>query len=171
VCWNPAVPPPPAAGGEEGRPVAWVGVVAGVVSGVVAGVVSGVVAGVVAGVVLFAPSEALPGVVVVAPVCGDGDGEVVPGEHAETAAKTSTVIVAQPTMVSIALRLARAAASRTFMPPPHASRQVAELFSGPGTGKQRRKGARMPTGRWPKADPAKPAATMMMPMDGGHTMK
>jgi len=145
-----------------------VGVPVGVVD---SGDVSGVVAGVVAGVVPLAPSEAPPGLLVVAPDCGDGDGEVVADEHAETAAKTSTVIVAQPTMVSIALRLARAKASRTFMQPPHASRQVAALFSGPGTGNRRRQGARMTTGRWPKAGPPKPAATMMMPMDGGHTMK
>jgi hypothetical protein len=136
----------------------------------VAGVVSGVVAGVVAGVVLssaWAPFVPF----VVAGDCDDGDGEVVAGEHAETAAKTSTVIAAQPMMVSIAPRLARASASRTFMQPPHASRQVTALFSGPGTGNRHRNGARMTTGRWPKAGSPKPAATLMMPMDGGHTMK
>ncbi|HKA94937.1 MAG TPA: hypothetical protein VKD66_01620 [Streptosporangiaceae bacterium] len=162
------MPPPPAAGGEEGRPVAWVGVPVGVVD---AGDVSGVVAGEVAGVLVLAPSEPLPAPSDVAGDCDDGDGVVVEGEHAETAAKTSTVIVAQPMMVSVALRLTRATASRTFMRPPHASRQVAALFSGPGTRNRRRKGARMTTGRWPKAGPRKPAATMMMPMDGGHTMK
>jgi len=167
VCWNPAVPPPPAAGGEEGRPVACVGVPVGVVD---AGDVSGVVAGVVAGVVLSS-AGALPVPFVVAGDCDAGDGEVVAGEHAETAATTSTVIAAQPMMASIAPRLVRATLSRTFMQPPDASRQVTVLFSGPGTRNRRRNGARMTTGRWPKAGSPKPAATMMMPMDGGHTMK
>jgi hypothetical protein len=169
ACWNPAVPPPPAAGGEEGRPVDPLGVVAGVVSGVVAGVVSGVVTG----VVPLASGEALPVSLEATGGPGDGDppGEGVEDEQAETAAEMSIAMVAQPMMVSIALSLTRATAGRTFMEPPHASRQVAALFSGYGTRNRHRKGARATTGRWPKAGPRKPAATRVKPIDGGHTMK
>lgn len=122
------MPPPPAAGGEEGRPVDPLGVVAGVVSGVVAGVVSGVVTG----VVPLASGEALPVSLEATGGPGDGDppGEGVEDEQAETAAEMSIAMVAQPMMVSIALSLTRATAGRTFMEPPHASRQVAALFSG-----------------------------------------
>jgi hypothetical protein len=167
ACWNPAVPPPPAAGGEEGRPVDPLGVVADGVG------VSGVVAGVVAGVVPLASGEALPVSLEATGGPGDGDppGEGVEDEQAETAAEMSIAMVAQPMMVSIALSLTRATAGRTFMEPPHASRQVAALFSGYGTRNRHRKGARATTGRWPKAGPRKPAATRVKPIDGGHTMK
>ena len=165
ACWNPAVPPPPAAGGEEGRPVDPLGVVADVVG------VSGVVAGVVAGVVPLASGEALPVSLEAIGGPGDGDAEVVEDEQAETAAEMSIAMVAQPMMVSIALSLTRATAGRTFMEPPHASRLVAALFSGHRTRNRQRKGARATTGRWPKAGPRKPAATRVKPMDGGHTMK
>ena len=167
MCWNPAVPPPPAAGGEEGRPVDQ-GVVAGVV---VAGVVSGVVSGELGGVLLLVSGGVL--LVSVEAMGGPGDGvaELVEDEQAETAAEMSIAMVAQPMMVSIALSLTRATAGRTLMAPPHASRQVAALFSGHSTRNRHRKGARATTGRWPKAGPRKPAATRVKPMDGGHTMK
>jgi hypothetical protein len=158
------VPPPPAAGGEEGRPVDPLGVVADVVG------VSGVDVGELAGVVLVASGDALPVSLEAIGGPGDGDAEVVEGEQAETAAEMSIAMMAQPMMVSIALGLTRAAVGRTLMEPPHASQQVAALFSGPSTRNRLRKGARVTAGRWPKADPRKPAATKVMPMDGGHTM-
>ena len=132
------------------------------------------------------------------PVCGPGEpvavplddsggvGEVLsPGENeddpvetgpdlpvqAETDAEASMVMVPQPMMVSIALSPVPAILVRTFMEPPHASRQVADQFSGYSTRNRHRKGARVTTGRWPKAGPRKPAATRVKPMDGGHTMK
>jgi hypothetical protein len=101
---------------------------------------------------------------------GDGDAEVVEDEQAETAAETRIAMMVQPRMASIALSLTRAKVRRTLMEPPHASTQVAELFSGPSTGNRLRREGRVTTGRWPKADPRKPATTKVMPMDGGHTM-
>lgn len=168
MCWNPAVPPPPAAGGEEGRPVDPVGGVVGElgVSGVDDGGLGGVllVSGEASGEALLVSLEAMGGP-------GDGVAELVEDEQAETAAEMIIAMVAQPMMVSIALSLTRATAGRNFMAPPHASRQVAALFSGHSTRNRHRKGARVTTGRWPKAGPRKPAATRVKPMDGGHTMK
>jgi hypothetical protein len=171
ACWNPAVAPPPAAGGEEGRPVDPLGVVADVVG--VSGVVAGVVAGEVAGVLVLVSGGGLPVSLEATGGPGDGDppGEGVEAEQADTAAEMSIATVAQPMMASIALSLTRATAGRTFMEPPDASRQVAALFSGHSTRNRHRKGAHVTTGRWPKADPRKPAATKVMPIDGGHTMK
>jgi hypothetical protein len=171
ACWNPAVAPPPAAGGEEGRPVDPLGVVADVVG--VSGVVAGVVAGEVAGVLVLVSVGGLPVSLEATGGPGDGDppGEGVEAEQADTAAEMSIATVAQPMMASIALSLTRATAGRTFMEPPDASRQVAALFSGHSTRNRHRKGAHVTTGRWPKADPRKPAATKVKPIDGGHTMK
>jgi hypothetical protein len=168
-CWNPAVPPPPAAGGEEGRPVDPVAVVAGEVgvSGLVAGEVG--VSGLDAGG-LFSCGDALPVWLEATGGPGDGDAEVVEDEQADTAAQTSIAMMAQPMMVSIALSLTRARAGRTLMEPPHTSTQVAERFSGPSTGNRYRKEGRVTTGRWPKAGPRILAAAKVMPMDGGHTM-
>ncbi len=160
------MPPPPAAGGEEGRPVDPLGVPGVVVDELgVSGVDDEL-----AGVLLLASGEALPVPLEAMGGPGDGDAEVVEDEQAETAAETSIAMVAQPMMVSIALSLTRATIGRTLMEPPHASQQVATLFSGPSTRNRLRKGPRVTTGRWPKADPRKPAATKVMPMDGGHTM-
>jgi len=173
VCWNPAVPPPPAAGGEEGRPVAGVsGDDAGEDAGELA-CVSGDDAGELGGLLLFEFGEALPECPEATGGPGDGDppGEGVEAEQADTATEMSIAKVAQPMMASIALSLTRATAGRTFMEPPHASRQVADQFSGYSTRNRHRKGARVTTGRWPKAGPRKPAATRVKPMDGGHTMK
>src|SRR6266516_2999405 len=156
ACWNPAVPPPPAAGGEEGRPVDPLGV--SVVVGGVLGV-SGVDVGEPAGVLPLASGEALPVSLEAIGGPGDGDAEVVEDEQAETAAEMSIAMVAQPMMVNIALSLTRATAGRTLMEPPHASQQVAAPFPGPSTGNRHRRGARVTTGRWPKAGPRKPAAT------------
>ena len=158
ACWNPAVPPPPAAGGEEGRPVAPVGVPDAVV-------------GELGGLLPLASGEALPVSLEAIGGPGDGDAEVVEDEQAETAAEMSIAMVAQPMMVSIALSLTRATVGRTLMEPPHASQQVAALFSGYSTRNRHRRGARVTTGRWPKAGPRKPAATRVKPIDGGHTMK
>jgi hypothetical protein len=168
VCWNPAVPPPPAAGGDEGRPVDPLGV-----SDVGELGVSGDDDGELGGLLPLESGEALPLSLEATGGPGDGDppGEGVEAEQADTAAETSIATVAQPMMVSIALSLTRATAGRTFMEPPHASRQVAALFSGHSTRSRHRKGARATTGRWPKAGPRKPAATRVKPMDGGHTMK
>jgi hypothetical protein len=168
ACWNPAVPPPPAAGGEEGRPVAPVGVPDAVVGELG---VSGDDDGELGGLLPLASGEALPVSLEAIGGPGDGDAEVVEDEQAETAAEMSIAMVAQPMMVSIALSLTRATVGRTLMEPPHASQQVAAPFPVPSTGNRLRKGARLTTGRWPKADPRKPAATKVMPMDGGHTMK
>ena len=167
------MPPPPAAGGEEGRPVA--GDDAGV-SGDDAGelaCVSGDDAGELGGLLPFESGEGLPVCLEATGGPGDGDppGEGVEAEQADTAAEMSIATVAQPMMASIALSLTRATAGRTFMEPPHASRQVEALFSGYSTRNRHRKGARVTTGRWPKAGPRKPAATRVKPMDGGHTMK
>src|SRR6266480_622215 len=169
VCWNPAVPPPPAAGGEEGRPVAGV---SGDDAGELA-CVSGDDAGELGGLLPFEFGEALPECPEATGGPGDGDppGEGVEAEQADTATEMSIAKVAQPMMASIALSLTRATAGRTFMEPPHASRQVADQFSGYSTRNRHRKGARVTTGRWPKAGPRKPAATRVKPMDGGHTMK
>ncbi len=170
VCWNPAVPPPPAAGGEEGRPVAPVGVPDAVVGELG---VSGDDDGELGELLPLESGEALPLSLEATGGPGDGDppGEGVEAEQADTAAEKSIAMVAQPMMASIALSLTRATAGRTFMEPPHASRQVAALFSGHSTRNRHRKGARVTTGRWPKAGPRKPAATRVKPMDGGHTMK
>lgn len=126
------MPPPPAAGGEEGRPVA--GDDAGV-SGDDAGelaCVSGDDAGELGGLLPFEPGEGLPVCLEATGGPGDGDppGEGVEAEQADTAAEMSIAMVAQPMMASIALSLTRAMVGRTFMEPPHASRQVEALFSG-----------------------------------------
>jgi hypothetical protein len=170
VCWNPAVPPPPAAGGEEGRPVAGV---AGDDAGELGGVVSGDDAGELGGLLPPESGEALPECLEATGGPGDGDppGEGVEAEQADTTAEMSIATVAQPMMASIALSLTRATAGRTFMEPPHASQQVAALFSGYSTRNRHRRAARVTTGRWPKAGPRKPAATRVKPIDGGHTMK
>ena len=176
VCWNSAVPPPPAAGGEEGRPVAGVSGDDAAVSGDDAGelaCVSGDYAGELGELLPFESGEELPEWLEATGGPGDGDppGEGVEAEQADTATEMSIAKVAQPMMASIALSLTRATAGRTFMEPPHASRQVADQFSGYSTRNRHRKGARVTTGRWPKAGPRKPAATRVKPMDGGHTMK
>jgi hypothetical protein len=169
VCWNPAVPPPPAAGGEEGRPVAGV---SGDDAGELA-CVSGDDAGELGELLPFESGEALPECLEATGGPGDGDppGEGVEAEQADTAAEMSIATVAQPMMASIALSLTRATAGRTFMEPPHASQQVAALFSGYSTRNRHRSAARVTTGRWPKAGPRKPAATRVKPIDGGRTMK
>jgi hypothetical protein len=188
ACWNPAVPPPPAAGAAEGRPVDPLcapGVVddplcaPGVVDDPLCapGVVDdplcapAVVVSELCGVLLFAEAPLLWPEATGGPGDGDPPGEGVEAEQADTAAEMSIAKVAQPMMASIALSLTRATAGRTFMEPPHASQQVAALFSGYSTRNRYRRGARVTTGRWPKAGPRKPAATRVKPIDGGHTMK
>jgi hypothetical protein len=141
VCWNSAVPPPPAAGGEEGRPVAGV-------AGDDAGdgrwrarLCLRRRAGELGGLLPFESGEALPEWLEATGGPGDGDppGEGVEAEQADTAAEMSIATVAQPMMASIALSLTRATAGRTFMEPPHASQQVAALFSGYSTRNRHRR--------------------------------
>ena len=98
VCWNPAVPPPPAAGGEEGRPVAGV---SGDDAGELA-CVSGDDAGELGGLLPFESGEALPEWLEATGGPGDGDppGEGVEAEQADTAAEMSIATVAQPMMAS-----------------------------------------------------------------------
>src|SRR5512132_1674387 len=104
VCWNPAVPPPPAAGGEEGRPVAGV---AGDDAGELGGVVSGDDAGELGGLLPPESGEALPECLEATGGPGDGDppGEGVEAEQADTTAEMSIATVAQPMLASIALSL------------------------------------------------------------------
>jgi hypothetical protein len=91
----------------------------------------------------------------------DGPAEGVDPEQAETAAEASIPMVPQPMMVSIALSPAPATVMRTFMEPPHVSRQVAAPFPSQHQ-KPAPEGTRVATGRWPEAGP---------PKAGGHKGK
>jgi hypothetical protein len=67
---------------------------------------------------------------------GENEGEGDPAEgvdpvQAESAAETRMVMAPQPMMVKIALSPVPAMVVRTFMEPPHASRQVAAPFPVP----------------------------------------
>lgn len=80
----------------------------------------------------------------------DGPAEGVDPEHAETAAEASMAMMLQPMTANLALSHAPAMVARSLMEPPHASRQVAPPFPGPGTANQYRKEKRVAT-RPPKA--------------------
>ena len=132
VSWNPAVPPPPVAGGTvgsglaEGLGVADFGAVC-----VAVGVTDGDPAPLADGLALaLALAELLAVLLAVLADVGEvgpaGENEVGTAEgvdpvQAETAAEASMVMVLQPMTANLALSPVPAMVVRTFMEPPHAS--------------------------------------------------
>ena|SRR5215469_11541586 len=138
VCWSPDVPPPPVAGAAVGAVF--------VVGAACAGLAGGLVVSEPFGLAepAAAPLGDSDGVgEALSPGENDGDpaeGGVDPPEQAETAAEATMVMVPQPMTVSIALSPVPATVMRTFMEPPHASRQVAVPFPGPSAINRHRQG-------------------------------
>ncbi len=127
------------------------GVSDGVPDGVSDGVPDGVPDGLAEGLALVLPEaltvplEKIVGVGEVVPAGENEDdpAEGVDPEQAESAAEASMVMLPQPMTVNIALSPVPAMVVRTFMEPPHASRQVAALFPGPKHQNRHRKGKRV----------------------------
>ncbi len=125
VSWNPAVPPPPVAGAAAGSRLAdGLGVAEGLA--LTLAELLDEEAGV--GEVGFAGENEVGTPEGVDPAEG-----VDPPVQAETAAEASMVMVLQPMTANLALSPVPAMPVRIFMEPPHASREVAAPFPGPGT--------------------------------------
>jgi hypothetical protein len=119
VSWNPAVPPPPVAGAAAGSRLA---------DGL------GVTEGLALTLAELLAEEAGVGEVGFAGENEVGTPEGVDPVQAESAAEASMVMVLQPMMANLALSPVPAMVVRIFMEPPHASREVAAPFPGPGNG-------------------------------------
>jgi hypothetical protein len=98
----------------------------------------------------------------------DDPAEVVDPEQAETAAEASMVMALQPMTANLALSPVPAMAVRIFMEPPHAPREVAALFPGPGTGNRPPEAKRDPAAAAPAAarSPETATAIKARPTDG-----
>jgi hypothetical protein len=153
VSWNPAVPPPPAAGAAAGTRLA---------DGL------GVSEGLALALAELLDEEAGVGEVDPAGENEVGTDEGVDPVQAETAAEASMVMALQPMTANLALSPVPAMAVRIFMEPPHAPREVAALFPGPGTGNRPPEAKRDPAAAAPAAarSPETATAIKARPTDG-----